>query len=136
MTAEGHFNPTMREHGLRNPLGPHVGDLPNLIIGADGTASATATVRGASLAASENSLFDQDGSALVVHAGPDDEVTDPAGNSGARIACGVLGAGPAHGADGQLFVGQPLETQKLFQATWGDYAPEQWVLEHNDQIGT
>src|SRR6266540_5835398 len=135
VTAEGHFNPTMHEHGLQNPRGPHVGDLPNLVIGEDGTASVTAVARFATLAPGEASLFDADGSALVIHADPDDEVTDPAGNTGGRIACGVLGAGPAHGADGQLFANQSLETQALFYATWGDYAPEQWVIEHDDQIG-
>jgi Copper/zinc superoxide dismutase (SODC) len=83
------------------------------------------------LAPGDASLFDIDGSALVIHADPDDEVTDPAGNSGPRIACGVLGVGPAHGADGLLFVNEPVATQAMFREVWGDYAPEQWALEHN-----
>jgi Cu-Zn family superoxide dismutase len=134
-TAGGHFNPTMHEHGLQNPRGSHVGDLVNLAVGDDGTASLTAIARGASLAAGETSLFDQDGSALVIHADPDDEVTDPTGNSGVRIACGVIAAGPAHGTDGHLFVNESAETQATFRETWGDYALEQWVLEHNADIG-
>jgi Cu-Zn family superoxide dismutase len=135
VTAEGHFNPTMHEHGLQNPRGPHVGDLPNLVIGEDGTAALKALARGASLAPGDASLFDLDGSALVIHADPDDEVTDPAGNSGPRIACGVLGAGPAHGSDGQLFANEPVETQAMFREVWGDYAPEQWTLEHSAEVG-
>jgi Cu-Zn family superoxide dismutase len=135
MTAQGHFNPTLHEHGLENPFGAHVGDLPNLTISEDGTASLTAIAVGAMLASDETSLFDIDGSAVVIHADPDDNVTDPAGNSGARIACGVLSAGPAHGSDGRLFVNESPETQAVFREAWGDYAPEQWVLEHNDQIG-
>jgi Cu-Zn family superoxide dismutase len=134
MTAEGHFNPTNKEHGLHNPLGSHVGDLPNLIVADDGTASMTAVASYATLAPSDTSLFDMDGSALVIHAGADDEVTDPAGNSGARIACGVLGAGPAHTEDGQLFVNEPMGTQDAFRDIWGKYAAEQWVLERNAQL--
>lgn len=131
MTAEGHFNPTSHEHGMQNSLGSHVGDLPNLVVGEDGTASITAIARYASLAPGDMSLFDKDGSALVIHAGPDDDVSDPAGNSGARIACGVLSAGPAHTEDGHMFVNEPMETQDAFRAAWGNYAAEQWVLERN-----
>jgi Cu-Zn family superoxide dismutase len=133
-TAEQPFNPTMREHGLQNPLGPQVGDLPNLTVGEDGTANMTAIARYATLFPSDTSLFDQDGSALVIHAAPDDGVTNPDGNAGPRIACGVLGAGPAHDAQGHLFVNQSPETRAAFKQIWGDYAPEEWALERDVHI--
>lgn len=88
--ASGHFNPTGAQHGLENPSGPHAGDLPNLEVDADGNATYEATAALATLGAGENSLLDADGSALVIHAGPDDMKSDPAGNSGDRIACGVI----------------------------------------------
>ncbi len=87
-TAGGHWNPTATKHGPMNPQGPHEGDLPNLIIGTDGRGTLGITVPGATMAG----LLDADGSAIVVHAGPDDLMTDPSGNSGGRIACGVFGA--------------------------------------------
>jgi superoxide dismutase, Cu-Zn family len=90
-TAGGHLNPMNRQHGLRNPAGPHLGDLPNLTVGANGQGRMETIVRG-SLTPGRAPLFDADGTALVVHAGADDMMTDPAGNSGARIACGVLAA--------------------------------------------
>lgn len=85
-SAGGHWNPTMRQHGTMNPQGPHEGDLPNLIVGADGRGTLGVVIPGASVAG----MLDADGAALVIHAGPDDLMTDPAGNSGARIACGVF----------------------------------------------
>ncbi len=88
-TAGGHWNPTRAKHGSMNPQGPHEGDLPNLIIGTDGRGTIGVTVPGATMAG----LLDADGAAFVVHAGPDDLMTDPAGNSGGRIACGVFQAG-------------------------------------------
>ena len=90
-TAGAHLNPTTRQHGMRNPQGPHLGDLPNLVVTANGRGRMEATVRG-SLTAGQAPLFDADGTALVVHASADDQVTDPSGNSGARIACGVMAA--------------------------------------------
>lgn len=87
-TAEGHWNPTGAQHGFDNPAGPHQGDLPNLTIGADGKGIVDFALAGANA----SGLLDADGSAIVVHAGPDDLKTDPSGDSGARIACGVLGA--------------------------------------------
>ena len=90
-TAGGHLNPAARQHGLRNPRGPHLGDLPNLTVDAGGTGRLTATVAG-SLNPGQAPLFDADGTALVIHAGADDMMTDPAGNSGARIACTVIAA--------------------------------------------
>jgi Cu-Zn family superoxide dismutase len=72
-----------------NPQGPHKGDLPNLIVGADGRGTIAATIPGATL----DGLLDTDGGAMVVHAAADDLMTDPSGNSGGRIACGVFQAG-------------------------------------------
>jgi Cu-Zn family superoxide dismutase len=92
-SAGAHFNPSGRKHGLQNPAGAHAGDLPNLTVGDDGKGKGTLTARGATLGDGEGSLFGPGGTALVVHADPDDEKTDPAGNSGARIACGVIEKG-------------------------------------------
>jgi superoxide dismutase, Cu-Zn family len=92
-SAGDHFNPTGRQHGLQNPNGPHAGDLPNLEVGADGSGVLTAIAQDLTLGSGPTSLFDADGSALVIHAGPDDNVSDPAGNSGARIACGTIARG-------------------------------------------
>jgi Cu-Zn family superoxide dismutase len=85
-SAGGHWNPTARKHGMNNPAGPHAGDLPNVEVAANGVLGAAVTLPGASMA----SLLDADGAALVLHAGADDYVTDPSGNSGARIACAVI----------------------------------------------
>jgi Cu-Zn family superoxide dismutase len=89
-SAGGHFNPARRQHGLMNPQGPHAGDLPNITIAPDGTGRLETMNEHITLGAEPNSLLDADGSALVVHAAPDDFMTDPTGNSGARIACGVI----------------------------------------------
>ena len=91
-SAGPHWNPTGRQHGRLNPMGPHLGDLPNLNVGADGAGSVEFVVPGASLGRGSRGLSDGDGTALVVHAGPDDYRTDPSGNSGARLACGVIAA--------------------------------------------
>lgn len=88
-SAGGHLNPGARQHGTQNPAGSHLGDLPNVVINSSGTGAASAELSGAS-ADVLATLFDADGTAIVVHAGPDDYRTDPSGNSGARIACGVL----------------------------------------------
>ena len=91
-TAGGHFNPTAAQHGLSNPLGPHAGDLPVLFVTADGSGTVATVTPLVSLADGVlNSLFDADGSALVIHAANDDHMTDPTGGSGDRIACGVIG---------------------------------------------
>jgi len=87
-SAGGHWNPSGRQHGKDNPAGMHMGDLPNMSVGADGKGSLDVTLDGASLSA----LLDADGAAVVVHATADDYKTDPSGNSGGRIACGVLTA--------------------------------------------
>jgi Cu-Zn family superoxide dismutase len=90
-SAGGHFNPTERHHGLRSASGPHVGDLPNLVVGKDRKGKLVFEAKGARLSGeSTANLLRQEGSALVIHAAPDDERSDPAGNSGARIACGVV----------------------------------------------
>lgn len=88
--AGSHFNPTDAAHGLENPSGPHAGDLPNIEIDANGNGTYEVTTTLMTLAEGDNSLFDTDGSAVVIHAAPDDLVTDPAGASGDRIACGVI----------------------------------------------
>jgi Cu-Zn family superoxide dismutase len=86
-----HWNPTERQHGRLNPQGPHAGDLPNLEVRASGTGRIDFDVPvPARLAADANPLGDADGTAIIIHAAADDERTDPSGNSGARIACGVL----------------------------------------------
>jgi len=86
-SAGGHWNPTSHQHGMNNPAGPHVGDLPNVSVGANGKGRVEFTLPG-----TYEGLLDQDGAALVVHAGQDDLKTDPSGNSGGRIACGVFEA--------------------------------------------
>lgn len=88
--AGGHFNPLGKAHGLQNPNGAHGGDLPNIEVRIDGTANLTVTNDRISLGLGAASLFDDDGSAIVLHAVADDQVSNPAGNSGARVACGVI----------------------------------------------
>jgi Cu-Zn family superoxide dismutase len=87
-TAGGHFNPASKQHGKDNPNGAHAGDLPNFDVAADGTAKISVTVPGVTLA--DSSLFHAGGTALMIHAAADDYKTDPTGNAGARIACGVI----------------------------------------------
>ncbi len=89
-TAGAHFNPTTKMHGLKNPKGPHAGDMNNFTVKPDGTANGTIVNQHVTLAAGANSLFTNGGTALVIHAQPDDQKTDPSGNSGDRIACGVI----------------------------------------------
>jgi Cu-Zn family superoxide dismutase len=89
-TAGGHFNPAMKQHGMTNPMGMHAGDMPNIEVPAGGKLTFDVLDSGVTLAAGPNSVFDADGSAIVLHAGPDDYKTDPAGNAGARIACGII----------------------------------------------
>ena len=89
-TAGDHFNPDNKKHGTKNPQGPHAGDMNNFTVTAAGTAKATVTNANASLGTGANSLFANGGTALVVHAAADDMKSDPAGNAGAPIACGVV----------------------------------------------
>lgn len=89
-SAGPHFNPTQAQHGAQNPRGPHAGDLPNITVDASGQGHLEITELRVTLEKGSTSLFDADGSSLVLHADPDDLRTDPAGNSGKRIACGVI----------------------------------------------
>jgi Cu-Zn family superoxide dismutase len=94
-SAGGHFNPdSTKHHGLNNPAGPHAGDLPNMLVDSAGNAVYSATTSKVSLTPGSNSLFDSDGSALVIHATADDNMSDPAGNAGGRIGCGTIVTGP------------------------------------------
>jgi len=89
-TAGAHFNPDSKMHGLKNPKGPHAGDMMNFVVKPDGTANSTVTNAHVNLGTNEHSLFSGGGRSLVIHAAADDQKTDPSGNSGARIACGVI----------------------------------------------
>ena len=93
-TAGAHYNPMGMEHGLQNPKGPHAGDNPNIVIPAGGVGAVSFTTNRVTLTPGPTTLLDSDGSALVVHANADDQVTNPSGNSGGRIACGVVRALP------------------------------------------
>ena len=92
-TAGGHFNPGGHEHGSMNPQGKHAGDLGNITVGADGHGMLSATSSDLTLGEGANSLFQPGGTSVMIHAGPDDNKTDPSGGSGARIACGVVTRG-------------------------------------------
>lgn len=89
-SAGGHWNPLAKRHGMQNPDGAHMGDLPNIEIGPDGSGMLMFMVPGAILSGGDNPLLDADGAAIVIHAGPDDMKTDPSGNSGGRVACGII----------------------------------------------
>ena len=90
-SAGEHFNPSAKQHGLANPNGPHAGDLPDLTVADSGTAVyGTLTDRVTLTPTGETSLFHPGGSALVIHAQADDQMTDPSGRSGDRVACGVI----------------------------------------------
>jgi Cu-Zn family superoxide dismutase len=89
-TAGGHFNPDNKKHGMKNPDGAHNGDLPNFDVGADGSAKVSVLAAHATLSEGPTSLFHDGGTAVMIHAAPDDYTTDPTGNAGARIACGVV----------------------------------------------
>jgi Cu-Zn family superoxide dismutase len=90
MSAGGHFNPGMKQHGKDNPMGAHAGDLPNFVVDAQGRGQGTVTAMGVTLGNGDNSLFHTGGTALMVHAAADDYKTDPTGNAGGRLACGVI----------------------------------------------
>jgi Cu-Zn family superoxide dismutase len=89
-TAGPHFNPAGKKHGLENPEGSHAGDMNNFNAASDGTAKLVVTNAQVTLDAGPNSVFTGGGTSLVIHAKPDDMKTDPAGNAGDRIACGVI----------------------------------------------
>jgi Cu-Zn family superoxide dismutase len=89
-TAGGHLNPDTKKHGKENPEGPHAGDLLMIDVKADGTAKATLLDTMVTLGDGPNSVFHDGGTSIVIHEKEDDYKTDPAGNSGARVACGVI----------------------------------------------
>ncbi|WP_298016139.1 superoxide dismutase family protein [uncultured Parasphingopyxis sp.] len=89
-SAGGHWNPMNREHGRENPAGQHMGDMPNLIVGQDGSGVLELVVEGARITGGTAAMLDGDGAAVVIHAGPDDYRTDPAGDAGSRVACGEV----------------------------------------------
>jgi Cu-Zn family superoxide dismutase len=92
-SAGGHYNPLARKHGLETPDGAHAGDLPNLEADAGGNARYEATTDRVTLGEGLLSVFDGDGSAIVIHEKDDDQKTDPTGNSGGRVVCGVITRG-------------------------------------------
>jgi superoxide dismutase, Cu-Zn family len=89
-SAGPHFNPDHKKHGAGNPAGPHAGDIDNFVVSSDGTARVELINPNITLGNDTHSLFSRGGTSLVIHAKPDDKKTDPAGNSGDRIACGVI----------------------------------------------
>ena len=89
-TAGPHFNPAAKKHGLENADGPHAGDMKNITVGADGTVRVVIFTGQVTLGEGPNSVFANGGTSVVIHAKPDDMKTDPAGNAGDRIACGVI----------------------------------------------
>ena len=90
-SAGSHFNPAGKKHGLDNPEGPHAGDMQNFIIDHNGkTRNLIIRNPNVTVGKGPNSVFSNGGTALVIHAKPDDMKTDPAGNAGDRIACGVI----------------------------------------------
>jgi Cu-Zn family superoxide dismutase len=142
-SAGGHWNPTGAQHGLNNPAGAHTGDLldedqaslgSNFRAGTDGVLVISGLSRGATLDSGPRSLFDGDGTALVVHAGSDDNMSDPSGNSGARMACGVVvpASGP-RANDGRSLWDERFSTRATFVSVYGnlDAAAAGWVRERN-----
>ena len=89
-SAGPHFNPEGKQHGLQNPAGPHAGDIPNFKVDAKGRSTATVIAANATLGTDSHSVFSGEGTALVIHAKADDLKSDPAGNAGDRIACGLI----------------------------------------------
>ena len=89
-SAGGHHNPTGHQHGLNNPLGAYSGDLPNLVVNGAGVGHLNATSDRATISAGSTTLFDANGSSVIIHVAEDDQLIDPTGNSGARIVCGVI----------------------------------------------
>ena len=90
-SAGGHFNPEDTDHGMDTEGGPHAGDLPNLEVGEDGTVDDEFIAKNVTLdSEEENSLLNDSGTSLVIHADKDDGTSQPSGDSGERIACGVI----------------------------------------------
>jgi len=91
MSAGGHFNPDKKKHGMMAPDGPHAGDMPNLHIPTNGELAVDVLNAAVTLEKGKaNSLFGPEGTALIIHAGKDDYKTDPTGEAGGRIACGLV----------------------------------------------
>jgi Cu-Zn family superoxide dismutase len=88
--AGKHFNPSGAQHGFNNPEGPHEGDLENIVVNPDGSASYTTTDDRITLFGGQNAILDSDGAALVIHKSADDYQTDPSGESGDRVAAGII----------------------------------------------
>lgn len=91
-SAGGHWNPAKKQHGHDNPAGAHMGDMVNMTVIADGTGTLDTVVAGATLTGGSDPLLDADGAAIVIHAAADDYKTDPTGNAGSRVACGIIKA--------------------------------------------
>lgn len=91
-SAGGHWNPGKKQHGHDNPAGAHMGDMPNMTVGPDGAGTLHSVVKGAMLKGGDQPLLDADGAAIVIHATADDYKTDPTGNAGGRIGCGIVTA--------------------------------------------
>jgi superoxide dismutase, Cu-Zn family len=89
-SAGAHFNPDGRKHGLQNPQGPHAGDMPNFSVNPKADSNAVVNAPNVTLGDDPHSVFSGGGTALVIHANADDNKTDPSGNSGDRIACGII----------------------------------------------
>ena len=89
-SAGPHFNPMNKQHGLKNPAGPHAGDLPDMYVEKNGAGRYEVLVDSITLGSGERSIFDTDGSSVIVHVTADDNMTDPTGNSGDRVACGMI----------------------------------------------
>ncbi len=89
-SAGPHFAPEPKEHGLKNPKGHHAGDMENIKVGSDGKAKAKFTNRFVTLGEGVNSLLQEGGTSLVIHAKADDHISQPAGDAGGRIVCGVI----------------------------------------------
>lgn len=90
-SAGGHFNPEKKKHGIRAEEGMHAGDFPNIHVDSEGRVRVDIFAPWLRLAGGPSPLLDEDGTAIIIHAGVDDYESDPTGNAGARIACGVLG---------------------------------------------
>jgi superoxide dismutase, Cu-Zn family len=89
-SAGPHFNPDNKKHGLENPEGHHAGDMQNFMVGPDGKAKTRIINKDVNWGNDSHSIFNNGGTALVIHAKADDMKTDPVGNAGDRIACGVI----------------------------------------------
>jgi Cu-Zn family superoxide dismutase len=89
-SSGGHFNPDKKQHGFDNPAGHHAGDMQNFTVDAKGKSKATVTDASVDMGDGDHSIFSNGGTSLMIHAKADDMKSDPAGNAGDRIACGVI----------------------------------------------